>query len=99
LALDFDLIHRLRVSAVCLTRRGDHAVHRDRVARQDREATAWARAPVHRRGGRIVPMTGDGELREGQIWESLQPCANERLSEIIAVVGLTSCSRIRRSPR
>ena len=31
-------------------------------------------------------MTGDGELQEGQIWESLQPCANERLSEIIAVV-------------
>ena len=24
-------------------------------------------------------MTGDGELQEGQIWESLQPCANERL--------------------
>jgi transketolase len=31
-------------------------------------------------------MTGDGELQEGQIWESLQPVANERLSEIIAVV-------------
>src|SRR6266478_4655699 len=38
------------------------------------------------RGGRIVLMTGDGELQEGQIWESLQPAANERLSEIIAVV-------------
>src|SRR5712671_3889850 len=38
------------------------------------------------RGGRIVLMTGDGELQEGQIWESLQPVANERLSEIIAVV-------------
>ena len=47
------------------------------------------------RGGRIVVMTGDGELQEGQIWESLQPAANERLSEIIvdrrsqqAAVGL-----------
>src|SRR4029077_913541 len=38
------------------------------------------------RGGRIVLMTGDGELQEGQIWESLQPAANERLSELIAVV-------------
>src|SRR5439155_1391467 len=38
------------------------------------------------RTGRIVLMTGDGELQEGQIWESLQPVANERLSEIIAVV-------------
>ena len=31
-------------------------------------------------------MTGDGELQEGQIWESLQPAANERLGEIIVVV-------------
>lgn len=38
------------------------------------------------RGGRIVVMTGDGELQEGQIWESLQPCANERLAEITVVV-------------
>src|SRR4029079_5664902 len=36
--------------------------------------------------GRIVVMTGDGELQEGQIWESLQPAANERLSEITVVV-------------
>ena len=36
--------------------------------------------------GRIVVMTGDGELQEGQIWESLQPVANERLSEITVVV-------------
>jgi transketolase len=36
--------------------------------------------------GRIVVMTGDGELQEGQIWESLQPVANERLSEITVIV-------------
>src|SRR5580765_4110359 len=35
---------------------------------------------------RIVVMTGDGELQEGQIWESLQPVANEGLSEITVVV-------------
>jgi transketolase len=38
------------------------------------------------RTGRIVVMTGDGELQEGQIWESLQPCANEKLGEIVVVV-------------
>ena len=38
------------------------------------------------RGGRIVVMTGDGELQEGQIWESLQPVANEKLSDIIVIV-------------
>jgi len=52
-------------------------------------AKAYGMARARRfngRGGRIVLMTGDGELQEGQIWESLQPTANERLSEIIAVV-------------
>jgi transketolase len=38
------------------------------------------------RRGRIVVMTGDGELQEGQIWESLQPVANERLAEITVIV-------------
>ncbi|HEX6164362.1 MAG TPA: transketolase C-terminal domain-containing protein [Vicinamibacterales bacterium] len=38
------------------------------------------------REGRIVVMTGDGELQEGQIWESLQPVANEKLSDIIVIV-------------
>jgi transketolase len=36
--------------------------------------------------GRIFVMTGDGELQEGQIWESLQPVANEQLGEIVVVV-------------
>ena len=31
-------------------------------------------------------MTGDGELQEGQIWESLQPVANEGLGEITVIV-------------
>lgn len=38
------------------------------------------------RKGKIVVMTGDGELQEGQIWESLQPVANEKLSDIIVIV-------------
>src|SRR5438034_4360036 len=89
--LDFDLLHRLR-------RLGGLPGHPDvdtpfiatntgSLGMGISKAYGMARA---RRfmggGGRIVLMTGDGELQEGQIWESLQPAANERLSEIIAVV-------------
>ena len=90
--LDFDLIHKLR-------RLGGLPGHPDVettpfIATNTGSlgmgiAKAYGMARAHRfagRGGRIVLMTGDGELQEGQIWESLQPCANERLSEIIAVV-------------
>ena len=90
--LDFDLLHRLR-------RLGGLPGHPD-VASTPFIATstgslgmgiskAYGMARARRftgRGGRIVLMTGDGELQEGQIWESLQPAANERLSELIAVV-------------
>jgi transketolase len=90
--LDFDLIHKLR-------RLGGLPGHPD-VDTTPFIATntgslgmgvskAYGMARGQRfggRGGRIVLMTGDGELQEGQIWESLQPAANEHLSEIIAVV-------------
>lgn len=35
---------------------------------------------------RIYVMTGDGELQEGQIWESLISAANDRLGEITVIV-------------
>jgi len=90
--LDFDLIHKLR-------RLGGLPGHPD-VDTTPFIATntgslgmgvskAYGMARGHRfsgSGGRIVLMTGDGELQEGQIWESLQPAANEKLAEIIAVV-------------
>src|SRR5438067_6088277 len=90
--LDFDLLHRLR-------RLGGLPGHPD-VETTPFIATntgslgmgvskAYGMARARRfagRHGRIVLMTGDGELQEGQIWESLQPAANEKLSEIIAVV-------------
>lgn len=38
------------------------------------------------RKGRIYVLTGDGELQEGQIWESLQPTVNGKFSEITAIV-------------
>jgi transketolase len=38
------------------------------------------------RRGRVYVLTGDGELQEGQFWESLQPTANRRLSDITVIV-------------
>ena len=89
--LDFDLLHRLR-------RLGGLPGHPDvetpfiatntgSLGMGISKAYGMARARrLAGRTGRIVVMTGDGELQEGQIWESLQPVANERLSEIIAIV-------------
>src|SRR6266550_3005741 len=89
--LEFDLVHKLR-------RFGGLPGHPD-VATPFIAANtgslgmgiskAYGMARARRfanRQGRIVVMTGDGELQEGQIWESLQPCANEQLSEITVVV-------------
>src|SRR3989344_3973971 len=36
--------------------------------------------------GRVYVLTGDGELQEGQIWESLQPTVNGKFSEITVIV-------------
>jgi len=89
--LDFDLVHGLR-------RFGGLPGHPDvatpfiaantgSLGMGISKAYGMARAKRFAgRTGRIVVMTGDGELQEGQIWESLQPCANEKLSEIIVVV-------------
>ena len=41
---------------------------------------------LDRTPGRIFVLTGDGELQEGQFWESLQPTANGRFSEITVIV-------------
>src|SRR3954469_22713553 len=89
--LDFDLVHQLRrfdglpghpdvATPFIATNTGS-------LGMGISKAYGMARAKRFAgRTGRIVVMTGDGELQEGQIWESLQPCANERLSEIIVVV-------------
>ena len=39
-----------------------------------------------RQQGRVFVMTGDGELQEGQFWESLIYAANHGLHEIIAII-------------
>jgi transketolase len=36
--------------------------------------------------GEVIVMTGDGELQEGQIWESLQTAAHQNVHNLIAVV-------------
>ncbi len=89
--LDFDLMHRLR-------RLGGLPGHPDvdtpfiatntgSLGMGISKAYGMARAQrAAGHGGRIVVMTGDGELQEGQIWESLQPVANEKLGEIIVIV-------------
>src|SRR5262245_1633528 len=38
------------------------------------------------RMGHVYVVTGDGELQEGQFWESLQPTANRRLAEVTLIV-------------
>jgi transketolase len=46
-------------------------------------------ALANRRAGKCVPifvMTGDGELQEGQIYESLQGAVNQALGEITVIV-------------
>jgi transketolase len=37
-------------------------------------------------GGRVFVMTGDGELQEGQIWESLQTAAHQEVTNIQVIV-------------
>ncbi len=36
--------------------------------------------------GRVMVMTGDGELQEGQIWESLQTTAHQQVNNIVVIV-------------
>ena len=46
---------------------------------------AWAKWNLGL-GGRVVVLTGDGELQEGQNWEALQAAAHDRLSRLTVIV-------------
>jgi transketolase len=46
---------------------------------------AWAKRRLGL-GGRVVVMTGDGELQEGQNWEALQAAAHDRMGTLWAIV-------------
>ncbi|MFV0437398.1 MAG: 1-deoxy-D-xylulose-5-phosphate synthase N-terminal domain-containing protein [Desulfopila sp.] len=48
---------------------------------------AWAKQKQGA-GGRVFVMTGDGELQEGQIWESLQTTAYQGVNNITVIVDL-----------
>jgi transketolase len=89
--LDFDLVHKLR-QIDGLPGHPDVgtpfiATNTGSLGMGISKAYGMARANRFKgSSGRIFLMTGDGELQEGQIWESLQPVANERLGEITVVV-------------
>lgn len=89
--LDFDLIHRLR-------RLGGLPGHPD-VATPNIVANTGslgmgvskAKGMVFanrllKRPGNVFVLTGDGELQEGQFWESLVSAANHKLHEITVII-------------
>lgn len=41
---------------------------------------------VLKRDGRVFVLTGDGELQEGQFWESLISAANNKMDELVVIV-------------
>ena len=46
---------------------------------------AWAKQ-FQGHGGRVFVMTGDGELQEGQIWESLQTTVHQKVNNVSVIV-------------
>lgn len=41
---------------------------------------------LNKRSGRVFVLTGDGELQEGQFWESLSSAVNRRMHEITVII-------------
>jgi transketolase len=90
--LDFDLIHQLR-RLDGLPGHPDVAATPEVVTSTGSLGMGVSKARgfvladrVQGRSGRVYVLTGDGELQEGQFWESLQPTANRRLAEITVIV-------------
>ncbi|KKW31776.1 MAG: Transketolase [Candidatus Kaiserbacteria bacterium GW2011_GWC2_52_8b] len=89
--LDFEMIHKLR-------RLGGLPGHPDTgtpyiaantgsLGMGISKARGMAKAKrLQGKSGRVYVLTGDGELQEGQIWESLQTTVNGKYSEITAIV-------------
>ncbi len=46
---------------------------------------AWAKA-YKKNKGHVYVLTGDGEFQEGQIWESLQATAHQKINNITAIM-------------
>ena len=51
---------------------------------------AWAKT-ARGLSGHVVVMTGDGELQEGQIWESLQTTVHQKIHNLMVIVD---CNKI-----
>ena len=90
--LDFDLIHELR-RLDGLPGHPDVAATPEVVTSTGSLGMGISKARgfvladrVLGRSGRVYVLTGDGELQEGQFWESLQPTANRGLGEITVIV-------------
>ena len=90
--LDFDLIHQLR-RLDGLPGHPDVAATPEVVTNTGSLGMGVSKARgfvladrVLGRSGRVFVLTGDGELQEGQFWESLQPTANRKLGEITVIV-------------
>jgi transketolase len=90
--LDFDLIHRLR-RLDGLPGHPDVAATPEVVTSTGSLGMGISKARgfvlanrLLGRSGRVFVLTGDGELQEGQFWESLQPTANRGLHEITVIV-------------
>ena len=90
--LDFELIHRLR-RLDGLPGHPDVAATSEVVTSTGSLGMGISKARgfvladrLSGRGSRVFVLTGDGELQEGQFWESLQPTANRGLHEITVIV-------------
>ncbi|MCZ7613692.1 MAG: thiamine pyrophosphate-dependent enzyme [Ignavibacteriaceae bacterium] len=46
---------------------------------------AWAKN-YNKNKGHVFVLTGDGEFQEGQIWESLQATAHQKINDVIAIM-------------
>ena len=90
--LDFELLHRLRRLDGLPGHPDIHAtpqVHTNTgsLGMGISKAKGFARAArLDGRRRRVFVITGDGELQEGQFWESLGQAANEGFGEITAIV-------------
>jgi transketolase len=90
--LDFDLIHRLR-RLDGLPGHPDVAATPEVVTSTGSLGMGVSKARgfvladrLLGRTGHVYVLTGDGELQEGQFWESLQPTANRGVHEITVIV-------------
>jgi transketolase len=90
--LDFDALHRLRRLDGLPGHPDIHAVpavhtNTGSLGMGISKAKGFARAArLQGRKRRVFVITGDGELQEGQFWESLGQAANEHFGEITAIV-------------